>query len=230
MTRLGRHWLALGLSLTLPISGAAETAYVIDRLLVGVHEDKSLNSAIIKVLPTGTSLEILTRDGDFAQVRTTDGSIGWIDANYVMSEKPAQLVVVELEAEHKKILDRLEEAQARLRELTANAGKTASPAERADQTISSDALRELQRLTEENELLRQQVAKAKTVPEPEAQPNPPVARKSILRESPVIMTGWQWGLLGSILLLAFSVGGYLVDRTVRRRHYLVDRGESAPRV
>ena len=39
----------------MPLAIMAETVYVIDKLLVGVHEDKTLESPIIKVLPTGSS-------------------------------------------------------------------------------------------------------------------------------------------------------------------------------
>ena len=41
----------LALSLLPGITTGAESMYVIDKLLVGVHRDRDLNSAIIKVLP-----------------------------------------------------------------------------------------------------------------------------------------------------------------------------------
>jgi len=79
---------------------AADTAYVIDKLLVGVHQDRDLNSAIVKVLPTGTRLEVLQRDGELAEVRDGDGTSGWVDAAYLMEEAPAQVQVTTLTEEN----------------------------------------------------------------------------------------------------------------------------------
>ena len=78
-------------------SAAAEPAYVIDKLLVGIHETKDANSAIVKVVPTGTQLEVIKRDGDAANVREPGGASGWVDAAYLTSELPAQQRMTELE-------------------------------------------------------------------------------------------------------------------------------------
>jgi len=68
---------------------AAENAYVIDKLLVGVHQDQNLTSAIIKVLPTGTKLEVLKREGELALVKDAQGASGWVDSAYLMEAAPA---------------------------------------------------------------------------------------------------------------------------------------------
>lgn len=90
-------WLAAALVL-LPLGGAAETVYVIDRLLVGVHAGPAPDTPLIKAMPTGTALEVLERGTDRVRVRTPEGLEGWVDASYVMLDKPALLRVPELEA------------------------------------------------------------------------------------------------------------------------------------
>ncbi|MEQ8662505.1 MAG: hypothetical protein RLW62_16950, partial [Gammaproteobacteria bacterium] len=77
----------------------AETMYVIDQLLVGIHAEKNLDSAIVKVLPTGTVLDVLERDGELARVSGPEGVEGWVDAAYLSAKKPAALRLAELEAE-----------------------------------------------------------------------------------------------------------------------------------
>ena len=52
---------------------AAETAFVVDKLLVGVHLEEDLNSAIVKVLPTGSKLEVLARKGETARIKDAAG-------------------------------------------------------------------------------------------------------------------------------------------------------------
>ncbi|RME35144.1 MAG: TIGR04211 family SH3 domain-containing protein [Gammaproteobacteria bacterium] len=88
----------LPLLLLLGAGGAvAEDYYVIDKLLVGVRKEQKVDSPIIKTLPTATRLEVLRRDGDWALVRAPDGTEGWVDSQYISSDKPAVLVVRELE-------------------------------------------------------------------------------------------------------------------------------------
>ncbi|MEM7465366.1 MAG: TIGR04211 family SH3 domain-containing protein [Pseudomonadota bacterium] len=86
----------------------AQTAYVIDQLLVGLHAEKNLDSAITKVLPTGTALDVLERDGELAKVRDTAGNEGWIDAAYLMDTRPARIRVNELEQSNTQLKAELE--------------------------------------------------------------------------------------------------------------------------
>jgi len=72
----------------LPINLQAETVYITDSLLVGLHEGKSIDSAILKVLPTGTALEVINRENDFVNVRDPKGVTGWISNNYLISNNP----------------------------------------------------------------------------------------------------------------------------------------------
>ena len=72
----------------LPINLQAETVYITDSLMVGLHEEKSIDSAILKVLPTGTTLEVVSRDNDFVNVRDPKGVTGWISNNYLISNNP----------------------------------------------------------------------------------------------------------------------------------------------
>jgi len=72
----------------LPINLQAETVYITDSLLVGLHEEKSIDSAILKVLPTGTALEVVSRDNDFVNVRDPKGVTGWVSNNYLISNNP----------------------------------------------------------------------------------------------------------------------------------------------
>nr|VFK41849.1 MAG: SH3 domain protein [Candidatus Kentron sp. SD]VFK47757.1 MAG: SH3 domain protein [Candidatus Kentron sp. SD]VFK78206.1 MAG: SH3 domain protein [Candidatus Kentron sp. SD] len=113
------QWIIAAWLIFLSYPASAETAYIVDRLLAGVHEDKAQDSSVLEVLPTGAAVTIISREEDFTEARTASGTLGWIDNNYLMAEKPAQLLLMELEAEHERTKIRLEEAKTRLRELTA---------------------------------------------------------------------------------------------------------------
>lgn len=224
-------------ALLLPVSAwSAETAYVIDRLLVGIHQEQDLNSTITKVVPTGTPLEVLERDGDFARVRAGDGVTGWVDASYIMKEKPAQVVVLELEKDRDRVekehedavhlLDRarqqLSEFESRVRDLEAE--DALRDAEQADAAFqgkpdTTEALREIQRLAEENARLKKSLTSGEALREtPNA--SPLTSSQTTPGQSPAILgiPQWQWITLGVVLLLGIALGGYLMDYSVRRRH------------
>ena len=82
---------------------------MIDKLLVGVHQDKNLDSAIIKVLPTGTKLEVKKREGELALIKDPSGVEGWIDSAYLMEEIPASIAVTQLQAEVATLTSKLKE-------------------------------------------------------------------------------------------------------------------------
>lgn len=87
--------------------GAAETAFVIDKLLVGVHQEEDLTSAIMKVLPTGTKLEVVARKGEIAKIKDPDGVTGWVDAAYLMKSAPAADLLEQLKLDKQALADRV---------------------------------------------------------------------------------------------------------------------------
>lgn len=123
---------------------AADTAYVIDKLLVGIHESRDTDSAIIKVVPTGTRLEVLKRDGDVANVSEPGGASGWVDAAYLSAEPPAQVRIAELEKIKAALEDQLKHVEQASRGAPPVAGAPVSEATGA----------EIDALTKENTALK----------------------------------------------------------------------------
>ncbi len=72
----------------LPVNLQAETVYITDSLFIGLHKERSIDSEILKVLPTGSALEVISRDNDFVNVRDSEGVTGWISSNYLISNNP----------------------------------------------------------------------------------------------------------------------------------------------
>ncbi len=80
----------------------AESLYVTDRILLGVHEAASKDSTLIQSVPSGTSLEILAEENSFKKVRLPDGTQGWVDAVFLVSEQPAPAQYDILMVKHKR--------------------------------------------------------------------------------------------------------------------------------
>ena len=122
----------------------AETVYVIDKLLVGVHSGKTLDSPIIKVFPTGTQLEVLKRDGDLTQVKGPGDVTGWVDASYLTKDQPASVVLDMIETQNRQLVGNLKQAEAKIADLEAQAGKAPAAAGKGDDQ-SKAALEKLQK-------------------------------------------------------------------------------------
>ena len=96
------------------LAHSAHAAYVVDRLLVAIHEDRTPQSAIVQVVPTGSPIEVLSVDTHYAQVRTSDGVTGWVDNSYITEEKPAELRLTELQDTVSERIQALADAEARI--------------------------------------------------------------------------------------------------------------------
>ncbi len=100
-------------------SAQAETAYVAERVRIGLHAEVLDTSAVVKTVETGTPLEVLEHSDRFVHVRDPQGVEGWIEARYLSSEPPAHLQLVQLQEDLTKNRKQLVETQAQLKKAQA---------------------------------------------------------------------------------------------------------------
>lgn len=88
---LALAWLLAGVQ-----PASATTVYVTDRIELGLHADRAVTAPVILLVPSGTALEMLERDGPLVRVRTDEGIEGWVDSAYVSDTQPvsARLMAV----------------------------------------------------------------------------------------------------------------------------------------
>jgi SH3 domain protein len=163
-------WLVL---LTAP--AGAETLYVADRFEIGVHDDTNIDSAIVAVIPSGTPLTVIDRDGEFVKVSTPDGVRGWVDTRYVVSDKPSIALLEERDAKLQDALLSLRAARGevevfrqRVTELQRDATTAARNSPDITKSVSlaanenasrlKDAERELENLAKVNRQLKIRIA------------------------------------------------------------------------
>ena len=133
---------------SLPAS-AQDTRYISDEVFVVLHAGPGSNYRWLGKLIPGTELteERRSTDGNWAEVRTQRGTVGWVQAEYLASEPPAQ---VRLPA----VVRQLEEAERE----AATLRERLNELQTARQTLATeldDSSGELQRVTEELAQLRQ---------------------------------------------------------------------------
>jgi len=83
----------------------ADTRYVTDQLEITMRRGESTRYKIIRMLPSGTPLDVLSSDAStgYSKVRTKDGTVGYVLTSQLLSEPVAR--------------DRLGAAEAQLKEL-----------------------------------------------------------------------------------------------------------------
>lgn len=173
----------------------AETAYVTDILRLGIHRASDTGDRAFESLISGTALEILDRNVNYAHVRMSDGREGWVKAAYLVSEKPAQLRVAEMEAELEALQTRVAAAEAASVEAERSAADVVRRVQRDER--SATALREsLGRLERQNGEYATRLERYRL-----SLPLPWVAAALLLTLIGGFVGGWWW-----------------LDALIRRRH------------
>jgi hypothetical protein len=93
------RWFAALLLALLSIEGVAATAYVSDELVLGVYAEENSQGQRLATLHSGTGVETLSQNGDFTQVRLSDGTTGWVKSAFLTTKEPAVVRVKQLEEE-----------------------------------------------------------------------------------------------------------------------------------
>lgn len=95
-------------------SAQAETRYIVDQAKLPMRSGQSTSHAIVRMLPSGTAVEVLGQsDAGYTHIRTRGGKDGWILSRYLMNEPAARSRLVWAEKELSK-LHALEQNKQRL--------------------------------------------------------------------------------------------------------------------
>jgi hypothetical protein len=123
----------------LPMAGVAgTTAYVSDELVLGVYSEQNNQGQRLTTLHSGAGVETLSVNGDFTEVRLSDGTIGWVKSAYLTTREPATARVKQLEEE----LDRSRATTPALAEAAARSEVLQLQRALADKQSELDAARQ----------------------------------------------------------------------------------------
>jgi SH3 domain protein len=187
--------LAIGLFVLLPVLAAAETGYVTDRLMLGLHQAEDTSDRPFRSLESGTEFEVLSRDRLYARVRLADGTEGYVKAAYVVYEPPAKLIVNQTQAEVERLTTELEEAKAAFAEPAAVIGSLKEQAAALTSDLET-ARQRAQDLAEDNERYQSRAE----------------------RYQYSLPYTWVGGAIVVCLVGGFLSGLWWVDHRIRKRH------------
>jgi hypothetical protein len=94
-------------------AAGAHAAFITDKMAVGLYASAG-DKEPVKVLTSGTPLEILNRAGPLCRVRTGVGDTGWLECRYVTDDTPARTMLVEAQARNGELSERLGDLQRQL--------------------------------------------------------------------------------------------------------------------
>jgi SH3 domain protein len=100
----------LVLASALPV--AADTRYVSDRLIITVRDGKGPGAAPLTTIPTDEPVEVLEEDAQFLRIRTKEGLVGFVQAQYITKDTPKSIIIDRLEKEVDRLKGRMEELKA----------------------------------------------------------------------------------------------------------------------
>ena len=95
----------------------AEIAYVTDEVNIGLHKEPTNESPIIKLVPSGTELNIIERENDLIHVEEPEGVRGWVNTQNVLNNKPGKTKINELEITNKELHKKIETLEKKSTEL-----------------------------------------------------------------------------------------------------------------
>ena len=179
----------------LPILAMAETAYVTDTLQLGLHRAEDTSDRPFRNLESGQQVEILSRTTYYAHVQLPDGTQGHVKAGYLVSDKPAKLIVAETMAERDALATELEETRAAFAAPAATIATLEGDAVRLNERIEAadGRIAELEREVESVEALKQ-------------------------RYKGSLPVSWVGAAIVACLIAGFLLGLWWTDRRSRARH------------
>ena len=109
------------LLLSAVFAGTVQGARITDKLLAGLYAEPDSTTQPLRVLPSDTPLERLEKRGDFTRVRLGDGTEGWVESRFITDEKPARIMLLELQAKNSQLQQQLRDAERQLKALDTTA-------------------------------------------------------------------------------------------------------------
>ena len=179
----------------LPAMAVAETAYVTDTLQLGLHRAADTSDQPFRSLDSGQAVEILDRTRYYAHVQLPDGTEGYVKAAYLVSDKPAKLIVAETQADRDRLVKELEETKKAFTQPAATIDALKQKSAELEEELDTGKAK-IAELDDENAALRNR-------------------QQQYAHSMPLT---WVAGAAGACLIAGFIAGLAWIDYRSRRRH------------
>jgi len=189
----------------------ALSAHITDKLLAGMYEAPNSQQQPVKLLPSGTPVELMGEKDGFVKVQLVDGKTGWVEKRFLSDDKPAKVRLLALQSKYRQLQSTLDAAEKELFEQTEQLKQqmSGSPLEeqlqKARLTIQTLEQRLLEGLQDEEQAKTEMVSLVESTETMDVEPS---GATSIL-----------WVLLSVVCLLAGVFAGIRIqDQRQLKRH------------
>ncbi len=86
----------------------ADTRYVSDNLIITMRGGSGSEYKIIKMLKTGTPVEVIEENDQYYKVRTEDGKEGWVLKRYITTDTPKPIVIAGLKRKIERLNSKID--------------------------------------------------------------------------------------------------------------------------
>ncbi|PCH84653.1 MAG: arylsulfatase [Piscirickettsiaceae bacterium] len=111
---MSRLWLIIAV-LSLPCASYA--AHITDKLLAGMYAEPSLEGSPIKLLASGTPVELQAEKNGFVKVQLVDGKEGWVEKRFLSDDTPSNVRLLDLQSKYRQQQTKLDGYEKELLEL-----------------------------------------------------------------------------------------------------------------
>ena len=112
-------WLLAG-SASAQSEQAGESGWVTDSFEITMRSGKGKRQAIIRMLRSGTKIEVLESDSEegYSRVRTGSGAEGWVLSRYLLKRPPARVMMPDVEARLRTSEEQRKKLQAQISDVS----------------------------------------------------------------------------------------------------------------
>lgn len=189
-----------------PAIAMAETAYITDKLYVGLREGQGNEYPVAKSIVSGTAVEVLQRGNGFTLVREPGGVEGWVADRYLVDTAPAKASPDVSSAQLANIQADLDKARKQLALSQQSASEQAKRARNLEQKLKS---------LEQEKAAETEAAEATAATEAMPEPEIPVQSDGVAAAG--FHFHWLWFLIAFAMLVTGFVSGIFWLREVNRK-------------
>ncbi|MFZ5425774.1 MAG: TIGR04211 family SH3 domain-containing protein [Thermodesulfobacteriota bacterium] len=194
----------------------AQQAYVADVQEITVRTGPSLENKIVQLVKSGSRLEKLKEEGEWAQVRTENGKDGWVLKRYLSAETPVKVQFEEFKARNADMIEKAGKVEAIIGkyEEESKALQQRMASLKADYEKVKSDFDALSRANADVAEMTRSYREIKAASEAARQEADQLRRRN---ESLQDLSDVKWFLAGAGVLFAGWLFGYLLGRSSRKK-------------
>lgn len=192
---------------------AGESRWVTDSFEITMRNGKGNRKAIIRMLRSGTKIELLETDEEagYSRVRTSSGAEGWVLNRYLLKRPPARITLPEIEARLRASENKRNELAAKLKAIERELDQSKrqfNSAQSSGQNLQKelDDLRRLSasaiQLDSQNKSLRQSLAESQAS----------VEKLQIENRRLGSRANREWFIIGALVVIVGMLIGLILPR------------------